>query len=240
MAHCCPGSVRRHRPQLAKADNASQGASVGQPTEPCLDWSAGRSAQIADAETADPQTQRLGRARGWRSVTFTPMMSRGTFIGFIVCTRRETGVIADHHVQLLRTFADQAVIAIENTRLFNETREALERQTATADMLKVIASSPTDLQLVFDAIAERSNRLIRGHATIVMRFVGDIAELAAFTSVSPEADAALQAAFPVAKPNLAFDGCGGRWGGAMIVMHCNPANTSCARRGDDRIVSLVV
>ena len=122
----------------------------------------GETAQIADAETADPQTQRLGRARGWRSVTFTPLMSQGTFIGFIVCTRRETGVLADHHVQLLRTFADQAVIAIENVRLFNETKEALERQTATAEILKVIASSPDNVQPVFEAIAERSNRLVGG------------------------------------------------------------------------------
>jgi GAF domain-containing protein len=119
----------------------------------------GETAQIADAETADPQTQRLGRARGWRSVTFTPLMSQGTFIGFIVCTRRETGVLADHHVQLLRTFADQAVIAIENARLFNETKEALERQTATADILKVIASSPSDVQPVFEAVVDSAARL---------------------------------------------------------------------------------
>ena len=122
----------------------------------------GETAQIADAETADPQTQRLGRARGWRSVTFTPLMSQGTFIGFIVCTRREPGVFADHHVQLLRTFADQAVIAIENTRLFNETQQALERQTATADVLKVIASSPSDVQPVFEAIASSAKRLLGG------------------------------------------------------------------------------
>ncbi len=119
----------------------------------------GQTAQIADAEAGDTITRQLGRARGWRSVTFTPLMNRGTCIGFIACSRRETGVLADHHVQLLRTFADQAVIAIENARLFNETKEALERQTATADILKVIASSPADVQPVFEAILSRALRL---------------------------------------------------------------------------------
>src|SRR5258708_30148926 len=101
----------------------------------------GETAQFDDAETADMHTMRLGRARGWRSVTFTPLMSQGTLIGYIACTRRETGVLAEHHVQLLRSFADQAVIAIENARLFNETQEALQRQTATSEVLKVISSS---------------------------------------------------------------------------------------------------
>jgi PAS domain S-box-containing protein len=73
---------------------------------------------------------------------------------------------------------------------------SVERQTATADILKVIASSPSDVRPVFDAIAERSNRLTGGHSTAVVRIIDDIAELVAFTSVSPEADAALQASFP--------------------------------------------
>ena len=157
----------------------------------------GEIAQIADAEAADPQTRRLGRARGWRSVTFTPLMSQGAFIGFIACTRRETGVLADHHVQLLRTFADQAVIAIENTRLFNETQEALERQTATADILKVIASSPSDVQPVFEAIAASANRLIGGFSTAVFRFIDGVSHLKAFTPINPAADEVLKNTFPM-------------------------------------------
>ena len=145
----------------------------------------GETAQIADAETADAQTRQLGRARGWRSVTFTPLMSQGTLIGYIACTRRETGVLADHHVQLLRTFADQAVIAIENARLFNETKEALERQTATAEILKVIASSPSDVQPVFAAIANSANRLLGGFSTAVFRFLEGDVHLAAFAPTDP-------------------------------------------------------
>ena len=156
----------------------------------------GETAQIADAETADAQTRQLGRARGWRSVTFTPLMSQGTLIGYIACTRRETGVLADHYVQLLRTFADQAVIAIENVRRFNETKEALERQTATAEILKVIASSPSDVQPVFAAIANSANRLLGGFSTAVFRFLEGDVHLAAFTPTNPAADKVLTTRFP--------------------------------------------
>jgi signal transduction histidine kinase len=96
----------------------------------------GETAQIADAETADAQTRQLARARGWRSVTFTPLMSQGTLIGYIACTRRETGVLADHHVQLLRTFADQAVIAIENARLLKELRQRTADLSRSLDELR--------------------------------------------------------------------------------------------------------
>jgi transcriptional regulator with GAF, ATPase, and Fis domain len=78
----------------------------------------------------------------------------------------------------------------------NALRVSVERQTAMADILKVIASSPSDVRPVFDAIAERSNRLTGGHSTAIVRIIDDMVDLAAFTSVSPEADAALRASFP--------------------------------------------
>src|SRR5712671_4027702 len=159
---------------------------------------AGETVEITDAEAdaEDLPLREIARARGFRSVLYSPLMSKGTATGVIVVSRRNPGRFSAHHVELLRTFSDQAVIAIENVRLFNETQEALERQTATADILKVIASSPSDVQPVFEAIATSANRLIGGFSATVFRFVDDVAHLAAFTPTSPAADAALQASFP--------------------------------------------
>jgi two-component system NtrC family sensor kinase len=143
-----------------------------------------------------PALREMARLRGYRSLLWVPLLRDRAPIGLISVTRKEPGTFAAHHVQLLQTFADQAVIAIENVRLFNETQEALEHQTATADILKVIASSPSDVQPVFAAIAERSNRLVDGLSTAVYSLVDDTMHLMAFTPTSPEADAALQASFP--------------------------------------------
>jgi GAF domain-containing protein len=157
---------------------------------------AGEVMQVPDTEAPTYELKEISRARGYRSMLFVPLMNNGMSIGSIAVTRVQPGPFANHHVQLLQTFADQAVIAIENVRLFNETREALERQTATADILKVIASSPDAVQPVFEAIAERSNRLIDGLSTAVYSIVDDTLHLMAFTRSNPEADAALQASFP--------------------------------------------
>ncbi len=143
-----------------------------------------------------PDLRDVARMRGFRSMLRVPLLRDRAPIGFISVTRVEPGMFAAHHVQLLQTFADQAVIAIENTRLFNETKEALERQTATADILKIIASSPSDVQPVFEAIAISANRLIGGHSTAVLRFVDGVSHLAAFTPTSPAADEVLKASLP--------------------------------------------
>jgi GAF domain-containing protein len=155
--------------------------------------------RIPDSEdelATPPAMREVARLRGWRSAMLVPLLRDKAPVGMISVTRVEPGPFADHHVQLLQTFADQAVIAIENVRLFNETQEALERQTATADILKVIASSPSDVQPVFEAIATSSNRLIGGFSTAVLRFIGDELHLAAFTPTNAAADEALKASFP--------------------------------------------
>ena len=162
---------------------------------------------IAIPDTNAPDTpeytRRISAAGGFRSITFVPLIHENRGIGTIILTHIQTGFrFSDKQLALLQTFADQAVIAIENARLFNETEEALERQTATADILKVIASSPSDVQPVFDAIAERSKRLVDALSTTVFRLVDGMMHLTAFTSTNPEADATLRAIFPA--PLLTF------------------------------------
>src|SRR5205085_4672759 len=101
---------------------------------------------IPDAH-ADPElAPDLARGVGAGSFLSVPMMRDGVPIGTIGVSRAERGPFSDRQIEVVRTFASQAVIAIENTRLFNETKEALERQTATAGILRVISSTPTDTQ----------------------------------------------------------------------------------------------
>src|SRR5207237_7941283 len=111
--------------------------------------------------------------RGFAGAAAAPVMrlmmraSDTTPLGAIMVFPTEGGSFAEKQKTLLTTFANQAVIAIENVRLFNETKEELERQTATAEILRVISSSPSDVQPVFDAIAASGNRLRGGHSTAV-------------------------------------------------------------------------
>jgi GAF domain-containing protein/anti-sigma regulatory factor (Ser/Thr protein kinase) len=117
--------------------------------------------KIEDTEAPDVAsfTRESGRLVGFRAIATAPMLREGTAVGSVSMMRKEPGPLGDKQLELLQTFADQAVIAIENARLFNETKEALEQQTATAEILKVISGSPTDTRPVFQAIAERAARI---------------------------------------------------------------------------------
>jgi two-component system, NtrC family, sensor kinase len=149
-----------------------------------------------DPEMADWPGLTPTRAAGARTISGTPLRRDGKAIGVLLIHRDHLQPFSEAELALQQNFADQAAIAVENSRLFVETREALERQTATADILKVIASSPSDIQPVFEAIATSANRLVSGFSTTVFRFVDGLMHLKAFTPTNPAADELLQASFP--------------------------------------------
>ncbi|MEO8312565.1 MAG: GAF domain-containing protein, partial [Caldimonas sp.] len=151
---------------------------------------------IADTD-AGYMTRDVAELAGYRAVLSVPMRRDREIVGAISVTRAEAGAFGAHEVDLLETFASQAVIAIENARLFNETKEALERQTATAEILRVISSSPTDVQPVFDAIAERARVLCGARLGATTRFDGGLLHLVGYQGASPEAEATMRAAFPM-------------------------------------------
>ena len=121
-----------------------------------------------------------------RSILATPMLLAGTSIGAILLRRRSTGRFTPRQVELVETFARQAVIAIENVRLFNETQLALERQTAVANVLKAISQTTFDLQAVFDVIVESATRLCRGDFGYLFRREGETFRMVASFGGTPE------------------------------------------------------
>ena len=140
---------------------------------------------LAAAEKEFPKA--LGIAMGVRTILSAPLLRDGVAIGVIHIRRKRKRAFTSVQIKLLETFADQAVIAIENTRLFQELTEALEQQTATSDILAVISSAPTELQPVFDTIAQNSVKLCGALFGSVYRFDGELIHMVADCNYPPAA-----------------------------------------------------
>ncbi|MEO6897407.1 MAG: GAF domain-containing protein, partial [Caldimonas sp.] len=145
-----------------------------------------------------PQVMRdSARIGGNYSMLIAPMIWEGRGIGTIHVVRFPPLAYTEREADLLKTFADQAVIAIQNARLFNETREALEQQTATAEVLEVISNSVADTRPVFDIIAERAARLTGAEYGWVFRFDGKLIDVASSFGIDAAGLRAAQSLFPM-------------------------------------------
>jgi signal transduction histidine kinase len=152
--------------------------------------------QIPDV-LADPDygLKHLTTVLGYRATIAVPMMREGDAIGAMTVSRKAPGEFSPRQIEILKTFADQAVIAIENVRLFEELESrnrdltrALDRQTATAEVLRVISQSQTELQPVFDAIVEHAMRLFQAWAASLLRSDGQLVHLVAMRGGLPGSD----------------------------------------------------
>jgi signal transduction histidine kinase len=178
------------------------------PVRPTMDSAVGRAfLQRAPVHVPDVTAESWYRGpalavRG-RTVLAVPMLREGVPIGTISMWREQAAPFSERQIELVRAFADQAVIAIENVRLFTEletsNRElttALDKQTATSDILRVISRSQTDVQPVFDAILTSAVHLLGAYAGVLTRLEGDQIVLAALTSTDEAGDAAMRASYP--------------------------------------------
>jgi signal transduction histidine kinase/putative methionine-R-sulfoxide reductase with GAF domain len=142
------------------------------------------------------RTRRGCTTIGIKSAIFAPLLWEGCGVGAIFVGRDHVSSFSEKEIALLRTFADQAAIAIENVRLFNETKQALERQTATAEILAVISRSPTDTKPVFDAIVQGGLRLFGDAAISVALPDGEQVRAAAVAESDSARAAAWRGRFP--------------------------------------------
>jgi signal transduction histidine kinase len=150
-------------------------------------------AAVVDSEF--PGSKPFQQRWGTRTILAVPLLREGAPLGAIVMRRQEVRPFSDRQIALLKTFADQAVIAIENVRLFSELQarnrdltEALDQQTATSEILRVISNSPTDLQPVLDALVKRAEHLCNADVAYILRVDGDVLRLVATSTSFPTAE----------------------------------------------------
>src|SRR5262245_46122960 len=180
------------------------------PLAPGRSSAAARAAQaqhtvhIRDAQTEPEYTYGVIQLENVRTVLAIPMLRAGELLKMIVIYRHEVLPFANTHIALMETFADQAAIAIENARLLTELQaknasltEALEQQTATAEILGVISSSPTEIQPVLDTIVASSVRLCEGKYGVVATFDGEMVHPTAFYNYTDEALAVVRRIYPM-------------------------------------------
>jgi len=144
---------------------------------------------LSDPDHAMVEQRKVG---GYRTVLAVPLMRQGAAIGIIRLTRNKVQPFTEKQIELVTTFADQAVMAIENVRLFDEVQartrdlaESLEQQTATSEVLRVIYSSPGELEPVFNAILENATRICEANFGVLFRFNDDFVEATAMLGVPP-------------------------------------------------------
>jgi GAF domain-containing protein len=173
---------------------------------------------IADYSTLPPQARgRLADLGGAQTLMYVPMLKDDYLVGVVSIYRQEVRPFTDKEIELVKNFAAQAVIAIENARLLNELRqrttdlsESLEQQTATSEVLRVIARSPTDAQPAFEAMVARAARLCEADFSAVARFENGLLHLVAMNNLSP----AERAAFVPAIARSQF------WDGSCLHRPC--------------------
>ncbi len=189
-----PGSAEMLRQQRGTPGPLVEGSPSGRTV---LTRAVQHSGDVDGDPTWSPQFRTEARMRGFRSIVTVPMLHGERVMGVIAVTRQELGGFAPEEIALLQTFADQAVIAIENARLFAEIHHGLEQQTATSEILRVISGSPTDVQPVFEAIVESASRLCAAAFSAVSRVGEDgLLHLVALNNMSPEETAAFHSLFP--------------------------------------------